>query len=153
MAHDERFWDRVRSILTSARFAAIRHGHGVMGTEHLMLGILAEAPEIFPRLSVDPHEVRWRILDQMAAPDSERHPPNRLLPRSSRLDRALALAQAHAAQEGAPELRPEHLLLGVAEVEGSRGERTLRDLALDAERLRRLLGLAIVAEDDAKAAT
>jgi hypothetical protein len=32
MANDERFWDRVRSILTSARFAANSHGHGMMGT-------------------------------------------------------------------------------------------------------------------------
>jgi ATP-dependent Clp protease ATP-binding subunit ClpA len=116
-----------------------------------MLGILAEAPEIFPRMSVDPNEVRWRVLEQMAPPDSERVPPNHLLPRTPRLDRALALAQAHAAQDGSPELRPEHLLLGVAEVEGSRAERTLRELALDKERLRRLLGLAVVAEDDAPA--
>lgn len=152
MAHEERFWDRVRSILTSARFAAIRHGHATMGTEHLMLGILAEAPEMFPRLSVDPNEVRWRVLDRMAPSDDTRVSLNQILPRTERLEKALAIAQAHAVKSGSPELRPEHLLLGVSEVEGSRAEHTLRDLALDGPRLRKLLDLEELQESDQPAA-
>ena len=65
----ERFTDRARKVTVDAQAASRRLGHGHIGTEHLLLGLIREgeglAMLILTRLGAGPQLLRARVLDAL----------------------------------------------------------------------------------------
>lgn len=70
---------RLNKVLGTAKEEAIALGHTYVGTEHLLLGILAEsqsvAHEVLTRVNIDPAAMRKEILRELA--------PSQISPESS----------------------------------------------------------------------
>jgi len=65
----ERFTDRARKVTVCAQAVARRLGHGHIGTEHLLLGLIREgeglAMLVLTRLGAAPQPLRARVLDAL----------------------------------------------------------------------------------------
>jgi len=137
----ERFGDGANSVIARAREEAHRLGHPHVGTEHLLVGILAEGESgaagaltaAGATLGAASHKVAEAVgrstggaLAAATAAD---------LPLTPRAHRALERAVRLALQRRAAVVDPEHVLLGVLAVEGTAGQ-VLRRLGVDLGRLR-----------------
>ena len=154
------FTGRLRRALTLARDVAIDRGHGWVGTEHLLLGLLGEARNlgvaVLEGLEVDVAELRSAVdslieesvegpggeesegaaTTEPAPVATEPRPRRRELRLTPRAESALRLAQQEALKLGHNYVGCEHLLLGlVEEPEGIAG-RALRVLGAEATAVR-----------------
>lgn len=155
-----RGWLAVRLALARAE----RQGRPV-GTAHLLLGVLAERENLFlPDLGVDPGRVEANLLRLWDTGPPE--PPGQVgpLPRAwwrppgvwerflrpkpgsgpaftEEARQALLAAVREAEGAACLYVGPEHLVLGLASVAGSRAARVLEHSGADAPRLRRALSL------------
>src|SRR5438270_11495144 len=110
----ERFTERARRVLVLAQEEARLLGHPVLGTEHVLLGLLHEgesvAAQALEELGVSLAEVRARAADlrptDTAAPTS--------MPFTPRAKKVLEQALREALRLGHSHVGPEHLLLGLA---------------------------------------
>ena len=129
-----------------------------VGTEHLLLGLLSHAEGAAANLlgasGVTLASARRKVAEavgQRQAPDAEaaraRRPGDALV-RSPRADRAIGRAFRFAHDAKAREVRTEHLLLGVLDVEGTAGQ-VLRGLGVDLDVLRAAGSGGTVGEDSA----
>jgi Clp amino terminal domain, pathogenicity island component len=122
---------RARQVVQRAQAAAVAFGHGYVGTEHLLLGLLDDdgrAGKALAGVGVKPERAR-----EMVRKGLRQNPPHTREPGwTDDLDTAIAIAQAQAARLGHATVTPEHLLLGL--VDGL-GVRFLRSLELDVDRL------------------
>ena len=132
------FTPGARWTLELARQEAPRLNHGFVGTEHVLLGLLAledgVVPNVFKRMGVDREGVRRQIGNWVST-----FPPSRIpgrIPYTPRVKKSLRLAAREArACENAP-VGAEHLLLGlVLEGDGVAG-RVLRDVGFRPESTR-----------------
>src|SRR3954470_6754095 len=64
----ERFGSAARAVIVAAKEEAASRSHGHIGTEHLLLGVLAQAP--IPGLELDTARAE---IDRLVAPGSEPH--------------------------------------------------------------------------------
>ncbi|HZT65687.1 MAG TPA: Clp protease N-terminal domain-containing protein [Acidimicrobiales bacterium] len=144
-----RYTPRARRAVELADELARRHGHGRVGTEHLVLGIVAEggnlALGVLASLDVDPADLGAEVEGVMASGPAE--PPSgcgdSALPMSPDMKRALELASKQAAKLGHNYIGCEHLLLGlVAEPEGVGGQ-VLRRMGLELRATRRAVVAAL----------
>jgi prophage maintenance system killer protein len=116
----ERFTDRARRTVTLAQEEARGLGHNYLGTEHLLLGLLAEQQGL-----------AWRVLDHLGVSASAargqveaiigqgHRSPAGPIPFTPRSKKVLALARREAKRLGHGYVGTEHLLLGmVREGEG-----------------------------------
>jgi prophage maintenance system killer protein len=116
----ERFTDRARRTVTLAQEEARSLGHNYLGTEHLLLGLLAEGQGL-----------AWRVLDQLDVSASAargqveaiigrgQDTPAGPIPFTPRSKKVLELARREAKRLGHGYVGTEHLLLGmVREGEG-----------------------------------
>ena len=115
-----RFTDRARRVLVLAQDEARERGHGFVGTEHLLLGQLAEeegvAARVLESLGITLEEARDRVEE--IAGHGQEAPPARIpftLPARQVLERSLQ----EALQLGHQYVGTEHLLLSlIAEGDG-----------------------------------
>jgi len=139
------FTDRLRRSLTRARDESVERGHGWVGTEHLLLGMLGERRNlgvaVLEALDVDLQELRATVdalIEESAGKASEadaateagaataslsRQAELRLTPRA---EAVLRLAQEEALKMGHNYVGCEHLLLGLLNEEEGVGGRALR---------------------------
>ena len=150
------FTGRLRRALTLARDVAMERGHGWVGTEHLLLGLLGEARNlgvaVLEALEVELAELRAAVDSlieesvegaggdesegEAATVAAERRPRRRELRLTPRAESALRLAQQEALKLGHNYVGCEHLLLGlVEEPEGIAG-RALRVSGAEATAVR-----------------
>jgi hypothetical protein len=109
-----RFTDRARRVVVLAQHEARSLGHGSVGTEHLLLGLLAEgkgvAALVLTSLGVSLEEARDRVEEiagrGQGAPMG--HPPF-----TPRLKKVLELSAREALQLGHTYIGTEHLLLSL----------------------------------------
>jgi ATP-dependent Clp protease ATP-binding subunit ClpC len=140
------FTDRLRRALTLARDEAIGRRQGWVGTEHLLLGLLAEARNlgvaVLEALEVDLDELRATLdalieelvggsagevtEDVPGAAAGERRLRRRELRLTPRAERVLRLAQQQALKLGHNYVGCEHLLLGLVNEPEGIGGRALR---------------------------
>ena len=128
-----------RRAVVAAQGEARQLGHERVGTEHLLLGLLAD-PDVEPLLhdagatiAVARRKVREAVpatgpVDRSAA-----------LPRSARCARAIGRAARFARDQRSDQVESVHLLLGVLDVEGTAGQ-VLRGLGVDIEQVRASVG-------------
>ena len=136
----ERFTEHAKKVLTLAQEEAHELGHGHIGTEHLLLGLLQEGEGLGARalaaLGVTIGAVRPLVEDVVPpAPDEER-PPRQIIP-TTRTKKVIDLAFQAAEEQGQRSVGTKHLLQAlVTEGEGL-GAIVLRNLGANKETVRR----------------
>lgn len=118
--------------------------HIRVGTEHLLLGLLAddagEAAEVLRAAGANLTSARHKVVEAVGAETGS--PSSGALPFTPRAQRALERAGRFSRKERAPEVTAGHVLLGVLDVEGLACQ-VLRGLDVDIVHLRD----AVVAAD------
>ena len=126
---------QAHDALATAREEAERWQHDYVGTEHLLLGLLALDAPWLDRAGIDRERVRREIEGMIQAGDFSL--PARQPAYTPRAFRALKLALAEARRLHHSKIEPRHLLLGLMrEGEGVAGL-VLRKLGLQLEVVRR----------------
>jgi ATP-dependent Clp protease ATP-binding subunit ClpA len=141
----EGFGQGARRAVAMAAIEARDLGSPRLGTEHLLLGLLAHTDGAAARLlgasGVTLSSARRKVAEaigqrQAADADAARlRRPGDALERSARADRAIGRAFRFSHDQRSREVRTEHLLLGVLDVEGTAGQ-VLRGLGVDLDALR-----------------
>ena len=134
----ERLDDHARMALDQAFAEARALGHSQVGTEHLLLGMLAEGRTAAARALLDCGATldgcRAKAVEAVA---SKRHgPPADELTLSDRASRALERAGRLSLRQRCDHIEAGHILVSVLDVEGTAGQ-VLRGLSVDLARLRR----------------
>jgi|SRR5687768_404341 len=147
------FTERVRKVLALARQEAGRLRHEYVGTEHILLGLVAEgegvAAAVLRNLRIDPDEIRESVeglvkkgINAITRPD---------LPYTTRAKKVLELAMSEASDLGHEYVGTEHLLLGLLREEKGIAAQTLTARGVDLASVRvetlRLLGQRLPGHD------
>lgn len=153
----ERFGDEARQIMVLAQKEAYALQHSYMGTEHILLGLLAAPDGVAGRaltsLGVSAARVRARLLQVLeqgfdAPPPKCSHKPSsadwpkrsmRLTPRTKR---GFELSCRAADRLGDTDVEPAHLLLGLLDEGEGVGPRILAELVAPAKVRERLAEVA-----------
>jgi ATP-dependent Clp protease ATP-binding subunit ClpA len=142
---------RTKRVIEIAVAEAQRLGHGNVGTEHLLLGLVVEgegiATGVIESLGIRLEHLRVILLSEMtgahitspptagpAAGGSHGGPFDRF---DHHAKRVLALAQDEAIRFNHNYMGPEHLFLGISREGESVGGQVLRDLGLELGEIRR----------------
>jgi len=116
------FSPRVRRVIELASNASRQLGHDVIGTEHLLLGLLKEdegiAAQILINIGLKLDQVRSRILEVMGEKDPEVGEQDPEVPWSARTRSVAKRAVAEAVRLGSRSVDPEHVLLGILSENG-----------------------------------
>ena len=134
-----RYTVRARDSVARAREEASEMGHDYVGTEHLLLGVLADPGALSVRvveaLGVPAPELRDAVVEA-AGPRSPRSPAAGEPPFTPRARRVLDLTRGESLRLGHNYIGTEHLLLAlVAEEDGIAG-RVFREQGVDMDRAR-----------------
>jgi ATP-dependent Clp protease ATP-binding subunit ClpC len=131
----ERFSERARRVVEIAQEEARQLDHPYVGTEHLLLGLIAvegAAHSALVSAGATLDATRAKIAEAVAQRGSGQLGSLQLSPRAQRaVDRASRLSL----QRRDAQVDPEHLLVGVLDVEGRAGQ-ALRSLGVDVVALR-----------------
>jgi len=147
------FTERVRKVLALAREEALRLRHEYVGTEHLLLGLIAEgegvAMAVMQNLGCDPDAVRNKIHEIVQEGRASQSTESNL-PYTSRAKKVLELSMAEARDLTHNYVGTEHLLLGMIREEKGIAAQVLahNGVALDPARAEtlRLLGTDTVSD-------
>jgi ATP-dependent Clp protease ATP-binding subunit ClpA len=125
----ERFGDRSRRVVVLAQEEARALGHGHIGTEHLMLGLLhAEAgvsAQVLAAAGVTSEAARIRVAEIAGSGGKA---PAGHIPFTPRAKRVLELALREALELKQGYIRPEHVLLGLIRERKGVGAQVLEQL-------------------------
>ena len=125
----EKFTERAKRVLFLARYEASQMGSRVIGTEHLLLGLLKEGEEVtrelFARSNINIDVLRAE-LEEMG-PSREKISTSVEIPFSEETKKALAYAEEEAHRMLHPYIGTEHLVLGLLRVEHSAAARMLME--------------------------
>lgn len=132
------FGPAARRALMAAEREALTFEHDRIGTEHLLLGLLAEkgsaAAQTLAAAGARLPLARRKVMESLpASPKAAQE--NAALELTTRAARALDRAQRFSYARRAELVTSVHLLMGVLHVEGTAGQ-VLRSLGVDVERLR-----------------
>jgi hypothetical protein len=133
----ERFTDQARRVVVLAQEEARLLNHGYIGSEHVLLGVLAEAHGVGARtlvsLGVTIDTARGKVLALVGRGDRA---PSGHIPFTPQAKRALEGALREAMHVGDHEIGTEHLLLGLIREGDSTAARTLEELDVDLDSVR-----------------
>ena len=106
--------ERAQRVLQLSQGEARRLGHDVIGTEHLLLGLVAEGTGIAARalqnLGISLEDVRQAVEKMVGKGDTDKVKMLTLTPRAKKV---LELAMVEARQLGQGYIGTEHILLGL----------------------------------------
>lgn len=133
----ERFTERARQVVVLAQEEARNLGHGYIGTEHILLGLLREeeglAARVLESLGITTDPARERVV-AIVGRTTEEHSGQ--LPFTPRGKKVLEMSLREALSLGHNYIGTEHILLGlVREGEGA-GVRVLDDMGATSEIVR-----------------
>jgi ATP-dependent Clp protease ATP-binding subunit ClpC len=136
------FTERGRKVVQLAHREALRLGHDVIGTEHILLGIIAEgegvACQVLETLGVDTKAL-WKRIEETTGRNNPILKPVDL-PLSPRAKRVLDLSIREARGMGVNYVGTEHILLGIlSEAEGIAAQ-TLTSTGVDYASVQREIG-------------
>jgi ATP-dependent Clp protease ATP-binding subunit ClpC len=130
----DRFSDRARRAVQLAEDEARRLGHGHIGTEHLLLGLLAEGDSAASRALVASGATLDGARSKVAEAVGDDH-VGQNFEFTERAKRSLERASRLSLRRRDESVGTEHVLLSVLDVEGRAGQ-VLRGLGVDLVRLR-----------------
>ena len=130
---------RARASLARAREEAREMGHNYVGTEHVLLGVLADpaalSVRVLAELGVPADDLRQAVIEA-AVPRSPYGAVAADLPLTPRARRVLDLTRGESRRLGHNYVGTEHLLLAVAAEQDGIGGRVLREHGVDVDRAR-----------------
>ena len=133
------FGPSARRTVALAELEAGELGHHRVGTEHLLLGVIANAGTAaaghLSEAGVILAAARHKVSEALGTPAERAVRPVGPLPRTRRAARALGRAVRFSHARRAEAVESEDVLLGVLDVEGTAGQ-VLRGLGVDVARLR-----------------
>jgi ATP-dependent Clp protease ATP-binding subunit ClpC len=142
----ERFTDRGRRVLVLAQEEARLLDHGFIGTEHILLGLMAEdqgiAANALKSMDITLAMLRERVEQVTGSVSTQ---PIGAPPFSPRAKKVLELSLRESLQLGHSYIGPEHLLLGLMREGQGLGATILVDLGADWNRVRQSI-LALMSE-------
>ncbi|MFQ5719054.1 MAG: ATP-dependent Clp protease ATP-binding subunit [Acidobacteriota bacterium] len=125
----EKFTEKAKRILFLARYEASQSGSQIIGTEHILLGLIKEnedvTSELFSRSNVNPELMRAEL--EARGPSRERTSTSVEIPFSDEVKRVLSHAEEEAERLLHPYIGGEHLLLGLLREENSTAGRLLNE--------------------------
>ena len=125
----ERFTEKAKRILFLARYEASQQGSKVIGSEHLLLGLLKEGEdttrELFTRANVS-MELLCAELER-GVPTREKLSTSVEIPFSEETKKVLQHAEEEAERLRHPHIGTEHMLLGLLRMESSAAGRMLAE--------------------------
>lgn len=141
----ERFTDRARKVLQLAQQEAVRFSHEYVGTEHVLLRLLAEgygvATNVLKNLDIEPRKVRAEV-EKAIRPGHK--PGTGQLPHTPFTDKAIEYAIEETQHFNHQFVGTEHLLLGLLRASEGIAAQVLTNLGLDLddarEEVKNLLG-------------
>ncbi|OUN01685.1 MAG: ATP-dependent Clp protease ATP-binding subunit ClpC [Firmicutes bacterium ZCTH02-B6] len=133
-----RFTERAQKVVVLSQEEARRLGHNVVGTEHILLGLVAEGEGVAARalqsMGISLDKVRAEVEKVIGKGES---PPQGQIGFTPRAKRVLELAFDEARQLGHTYIGTEHILLGlIREGEGVAAQ-VLKNLGADLDKVRR----------------
>jgi hypothetical protein len=133
-----RFTKEARTVVLRAQEEAKKLGHGKVGTEHLLLGLLLgeeeTAARVLETLGVELEPTRAEIVSALGTGDC--FEAAKTLPFTPRAKRVLEHSLREALDLQHNHIGTEHILLGLVRERSGLAARLLRDLGADAERVR-----------------
>lgn len=140
MFSENRFTLRAEYVLRSSHECAAEMGHGYVGSEHILLGLLREsegkAAKILTGAGVSPKEVRAKICENIGMGAAAKNTVQGLTPCARRIVKS---AYTEAEKSGSGCIGTEHLLLGILHEEGSAAKKLLLLMNTDIQKIRRAL--------------
>ena len=125
----EKFTEKAKRILFLARYEASQQGSKVIGTEHLLLGLLKEGEEttreLFTRANVSMELLRAEL--EQSGPTREKLSTSVEIPFSEETKKVLQYAEEEAERLMHPHIGTEHTLLGLLRMENSVAGRLLAE--------------------------
>jgi ATP-dependent Clp protease ATP-binding subunit ClpC len=137
MDDPDRFDGGARGVLTRALNEAIRLDHDWLGTEHLLLALVADpstlAGQALANLELDLAGARRAVETMLGRGD---RPVDGEIKPTPRVRDVIELAAAQSTRSGSRRARPEHLLLAIVAEGGGVASRVLGAFAVSAEEVR-----------------
>ena len=138
----DQFLETTRDVIQLAKASSIEFKHTHITPEHLLLGLLkqqgGEAARVLERAQASPEQIRDLILHHLRPGDDSI--PEHLIGFSERAKRVIEAARQEAQRLRAPQVGPEHLLLGLTLVPNTVSGAVLRAVGLTTEIVRAALG-------------
>jgi ATP-dependent Clp protease ATP-binding subunit ClpC len=133
----ERFTGRARQVVVLAQDEARVLGHGYIGTEHILLGLLREeegiAARVLESLDITLEQVRAQVAEIVGRGDEV---TTGQIPFTPNAKKVLELALREALSLQHSYIGTEHVLLGLTRVNDGVAARILLDFGADAEKIR-----------------
>jgi predicted enzyme related to lactoylglutathione lyase len=133
----ERFTERARQVVVLAQDEARALRHGYIGTEHLLLGLLAEEEGAAARAlnshAITQNDARMAVARIVGRGEGV---TSGQLPFTPRAKHVLELSLREALSLGQNHIATEHILLGIVRENAGIAARVLLDFGVDAEDLR-----------------
>lgn len=132
------FTPRAQQVLGLARKEADRFNHAFVGTEHLLLGLVAlgqgVAVNVLIKLGLELEAIRPKVNKEVGTSPDQKIPGN--IPYTPRVKKALSLAAKEAKAMNHTYVGTEHLLLGLLREGDGVAARVLTDLGVKLEETR-----------------
>ena len=136
----ERFTERARHVLVVAQQEARSLNHNFIGTEHILLGLVAEgegvAAQVLEALGVRLDIVQEKVRETVGA---SMETPTGSPPFTPRAKKVLELSLREALQLGHNYIGTEHMLLGLVREGEGVGARVLEQLGVSLDRARHIV--------------
>ena len=134
----ERFTERARKVLFLSQQEAKRLGHNYVGTEHLLLGLVAEgegvAAQALQTIGINLQKVRSEVEKIIGSGDAPYLGDVALTPRAKRV---LELALDEGRQLGHNYVGTEHIILGLIRESEGVAAQVLKNMGADLEKVRK----------------
>ncbi|MCG8330814.1 MAG: ATP-dependent Clp protease ATP-binding subunit [Chitinophagales bacterium] len=134
--NNKRFSQKVKQVITKSRDEAIRLGHDYIGTEHLLLGIMAGenglVTKVLNSLDVNGSDLRQTIEESVRRDGSRRTTLNvGNLPLNKQAEKVLKVTFLEAKMLKSEEICPEHLLLSILKHQDNPASKILNRFDVD----------------------
>jgi ATP-dependent Clp protease ATP-binding subunit ClpC len=131
---EAKFSPRVKDVITYSREEALRLGHGYIGVEHLLLGIIREgegtAVKILEGLNVDLQKLR-KFVENSIQSNTTKSSVQGNIPLVKQAEKILKITYLEAKIFKSPIIGTEHLLLSILKDEDNVATRTLMQFNID----------------------
>lgn len=146
----ERYTEKARRVIFFARYEASHYGSPYIETEHILLGLLRECPEVVRLLPPGSGESIRKQIEQQTV-SREKVSTSVDLPLANECKRVLAYGAEEAERLGHRHIGTEHLFLGLLREEKSFAAVMLRERGVSLEKCRERFATTSTAEGGAVA--
>ena len=149
----KKFSPKVKEVISLSREEALRLGHGYIGTEHLLLGVLKDrsslANKILDSLDVDQSELRRRMEEAIGQGHYEQ-PSYDVgnLPLTKQAEKVLKVTFLEAKSLNSEEIGIEHLMLSILKHKDNLAAKVLEQFDVDYDAYRTELDYARTTQSD-----